>query len=405
MISYKTKLLLTALAFLAFMELSCSKKPVVEPAIEPTVEPVATGELQTDDKMHIDGDVWSAFYDTFRGKYDGEHRLRDDLNEQAFDALMKSGADINVRNEDGQTLLMATQEVSVIEALIAAGIDVNARDREGRTALMYAASDGGQYCDDEEELEHIACKAGTGPCDNEEDYHCEDVYAEDVLIAAGADVNAKDVHGKTVIMHIRDLEGEAIYSGYSHSAHFLRTLVAAGANVNASPNEDTPLMYAVYPSHVKILVDAGADVNASNASGLTPLMFAELVDTQETLIAAGADVNARDKHGIPAFWYAYLRQFRFHYPDDEAPGRAIELFKKAGADIHAKSPNNQTLSEYILQACDRRQKALEACKDEDGFNCELNKWKNLDTTIEQLAWNVCSEEDCDLSDVLELLKP
>ncbi len=232
MISYKTKLLLTALAFLAFMGLSCSKPPVVESATEAVVEPVTASELQTDDKMHINENAWNAFYETFRGKYHGEHQLRDDLNEQAFEALMKSGADINVRNEDGQTLLMATQEVSVIEALIAAGIDVNARDREGRTALMYAASDGGQYCDDEEELEHIACKAGTGPCDNEEDYHCEDVYAEDVLIAA-----------------------------------------------------------------------------------------------------------------------------------------------------------------------------LEACKDEDGFNCELNKWKNLDTTIEQLAWNVCSEEDCDLSDVLKLLKP
>ncbi len=54
-------------------------------------------------------------------------------------------------------------------------------------------------------------------------------------------------------------------------------------------------------STIQALIEAGADVNASD-DGMTPLMFASAAynyspDIINSLVAAGADVNAKDKDG------------------------------------------------------------------------------------------------------------
>ena len=58
-------------------------------------------------------------------------------------AALKAGADVNARDEDGQTAFMEAasfnENPDVVKALTAAGADVNARDEIGTTALMYAA--------------------------------------------------------------------------------------------------------------------------------------------------------------------------------------------------------------------------------------------------------------------------
>ncbi len=383
---------------------ACSKKSELTPADASKIEASRTETAHASDwQEHVNPKLWRAFYDTFRGKPDGGHTLRDDMNEVAFNALIQSGADINVRDEDGKTLLMATKEPDVIEALIKAGIDVNARDSEGRTALMYAAR-WGQYCDEEEDEAWFACKTGTGPCDEEEFAFCEDVYAEDVLIAAGADVNAKDNAGMTAIMHIRDLESDIELQLESHSTHFLRTLIVAGADVNArSDDQNTPLFYAVFPAHVKILVAAGADVNAKNSFGLTPLMTAELLETQSALIEAGADAKAVDNEGYPAFMHAYLHQFRPYSPDfirdadeEEAPASVgvLQLFSKAGVDIHAKNQKtHESLSDVIKQTCSQMYEVVKECYASESyrsFDCEDVGREKLGSRFKKsLLWNAC----------------
>lgn len=61
-------------------------------------------------------------------------------------AMVERGADVNVRNDAGQTPLMiaAMQRDSekLIELLIFQGADIRARDKGGMTALMYAAAKG-----------------------------------------------------------------------------------------------------------------------------------------------------------------------------------------------------------------------------------------------------------------------
>jgi len=55
---------------------------------------------------------------------------------------------------------------------------------------------------------------------------------------------------------------------------------------------------------VKILINAGANVNAKASDASTPLHYAENKEIAELLIAEGADVNAKDKDGVTPLDYA-----------------------------------------------------------------------------------------------------
>jgi ankyrin repeat protein len=50
-------------------------------------------------------------------------------------ALIKQGADVNARNNEGETPLMTTYSLDVMKLLVASGADVHAKDSGGKTAL------------------------------------------------------------------------------------------------------------------------------------------------------------------------------------------------------------------------------------------------------------------------------
>ena len=83
-----------------------------------------------------------------------------------------------------------------------------------------------------------------------------------------------------------------------------------GVDVNNYKNNDncTALMFAAAFSStedtVKLLIDAGADLDCKDKNGLTALTWAVIntngtstENTVKLLVDAGADVNAKDKHG------------------------------------------------------------------------------------------------------------
>jgi ankyrin repeat protein len=95
-----------------------------------------------------------------------------------------------------------------------------------------------------------------------------------------------------------------------------KLLIAQGADVNAKTNEGrTPLHYTVLPYYqtqmAKLLIAKGADINAKDNQGSTPLHWVAKYrwggsgrkQMAELLIAQGADVNAKDKEGkTPLHW-------------------------------------------------------------------------------------------------------
>ena len=86
--------------------------------------------------------------------------------------------------------------------------------------------------------------------------------------------------------------------------------IAAGTDVNAKDIFGcTPLHFAAENGRKEIverLIAVGAEVNAERDDGCTPLHFAAANDRKEVsemLIAAGADVNAKTKYGsTPLDW-------------------------------------------------------------------------------------------------------
>lgn len=115
------------------------------------------------------------------------------------------------------------------------------------------------------------------------------------LIAAGADIEGRDMRGYTALIL-------ASYNGHETTTGLLLSLGAAVDGVDGERG-NTALMgisFKGYPAIARVLIDAGADVNARNGAGQTALMTAVLFGQEaiiDMLIAAGADSSLVDLNG------------------------------------------------------------------------------------------------------------
>ena len=98
------------------------------------------------------------------------------------------------------------------------------------------------------------------------------------------------------------------YKSGDYLSRSLKSLIAAGANVNLTNNKgETALAMVISPSSsvtsirlLSILIQAGADVNMVTSDGKTPLMLAALSKHFlfiKELLNAGALINKRDTKG------------------------------------------------------------------------------------------------------------
>ena len=146
------------------------------------------------------------------------------------------------------------------------------------------------------------------------------------LLAGGADVNAKDWLGGTLLLH-------ACVHG-NINPNVVKALLAAGADANAHDSGGTtPLLAAARVACgkdrsvvLRELLAAGADVNAKDRDGTTALMALAATGDAEALkllLEARAKVNARTDTGQSALSFAE----RYNHP------QAVTVLKEAGAQM------------------------------------------------------------------------
>lgn len=197
--------------------------------------------------------------------------------------------------------------------------------------------------------------------------HNNDRDVAQLLLDAGADINAKNSPGYTALMAAVSAIRESPSTERPHwragSPDAVRLLLDRGANVNARTNSDvTALMVAAgallddrdgwnrpaknvpeKTEFVRLLLQKGADVNARSESGTTALLLAARTQTTHVmrlLLQAGADRNSQN---------AALNEIvRLSPRDDYSDAPAIvQLLLESGTNPNA---GNGAVLKTILRA-------------------------------------------------------
>lgn len=225
-------------------------------------------------------------------------------------AAIKAGVNVNAvemrdwQNMKSTPLIIATEKgyEEIVKALIAAGADVNAKNEYGRTALLQAA-----------------CKKDRGKI----------AY---LLVKAGADVNTKANGGRSAL---------SMAASYSHIG-VMKALVMGKVDIDKPDDGLTPLFYAIRDNReksVRFLLKHGADIK--NCKKV--MSIAHSVEVANALLKAGADIN--EDNGAPltnSIYYGHPELFEFLIKSGakKTPEILAECLNSA---IHSNNPNTVSL--------------------------------------------------------------
>ena len=192
--------------------------------------------------------------------------------------LIDAGVDVNSPDENGDTALISASQngyTEIVKLLVEAEADVNAQDNVGNTALIKASQNGFT------EIVKLLIEADVNAQDNVGDTalilasRWEDLPI--LLIEAGADVNAMTK------FEVRSINYSGIHKDYEPTGGY------------------TALMAASEYGHteiVKLLIEAGTDVNARHWDDATAFDFAlEAGNTEIAKLLIEVGANAQNKEG------------------------------------------------------------------------------------------------------------
>ena len=287
--------------------------------------------------------------------------------------LLDNGADPNAANRAGATALIdAAADASKATLLISRGANVNVESKAGATPLLIASSaDGnaavvrmmlakGAQVNVHDRIQGIPAllTGGGNTTPLIAAARLRDPETLKILLAAGAEVNAKDANGA------RALSDAVLFDNPEN----VRLLLAAGASVNfhIAVWKHTPLIAAAMHGNagvVQKLIAAGAEVNAVDASDSTPLMWAAYSEYGDpaavaALLAAGADPNHVNKWGESALTWATRRGDTLIVAALHAAG-ARDTAEAGGGSLSAV-PTRDALLPDIRSAVEKGLPALQA---------------------------------------------
>jgi ankyrin repeat protein len=162
------------------------------------------------------------------------------------------------------------------------------------------------------------------------------------LISMGADVNVSKDNGLTALQ-------AACYD--PENSPIVQELLSAGADPDIDYNGWTPLLFAALRENdaaLRLLVEAGVDVNVFSAESYTALHYVILkqhFDAAEFLIQNGADLTIRNNNGYTAFDYFVMKK---PYPDNFLDF-LLPLFLEKEVDIFSKTPKGYSPHHFIQE--------------------------------------------------------
>jgi ankyrin repeat protein len=247
-------------------------------------------------------------------------------NLETLRILVDAGADVNTQNDlQASALLWAACQPEKARLLLERGAEVNIQSKQGRTPLMVAAACAGN-------AETVRLMLSKGADVNARDRlgvsvlrvstRTGDLDTAMLLLGHGADPNAADSLGRTSLflaMEGRNPEVVRLLLKHGAKANIATALPADPSlrtvnNIKNGPPSNsgvTPLHQAAAygpVESVRLLLQAGANVNARDGRQLGPLTFALATEYSSpeivrTLIQAGADTNVADNFGeTPLDW-------------------------------------------------------------------------------------------------------